>query len=161
MARTPETGALELHDGVHDSRWASPPAFPSGGGGLVSTADDYLAFCQMLLNKGRHGCERILARPSVELMTSDQLTPAQKAAASLFFGDSSGWGFGVSVVTKRTDLSVVPGRFGWDGGIGTSGHSDPSEDLVGILMTQRHMDSPSPPRVFQDFWTSAYQAIDD
>jgi len=45
--------------------------------------------------------------------------------------------------------------------LGTSGYSDPQEDLVGILMTQRLMDSPDPPRVFRDFWTSAYQAIDD
>ena len=53
---------------------AAPPAFPSGGGGLVSTVDDYLAFAQMLLAGGRHGGERILSRPSVELMTTDQLT---------------------------------------------------------------------------------------
>jgi hypothetical protein len=45
--------------------------------------------------------------------------------------------------------------------LGTSAYSDPKEDLVGILMTQRLMDSPEPPRVFRDFWTSAYQAIDD
>jgi CubicO group peptidase (beta-lactamase class C family) len=157
----PETGAIELHDDAHASQWARPPVFPAGGGGLVSTVDDYLAFCRMLLNKGRHGRERILSRPSVELMTTDQLTPEQKAAASIFFGDNSGWGFGVSVVTQRDDLAAVPGRFGWNGGIGTSGYSDPKEDMVGILMTQRQMDSPRPPRVFLDFWTSAYQAIDD
>ena len=54
-----------------------------------------------------------------------------------------------------------PGRFGWDGGYGTSGYCDPSEDMVAILMTQRVWDSPAPPRVYPDFWTSAYQAIDD
>ncbi len=154
------TGKLGMHDDPANSRWAKPPAFPSGGGGLISTVDDYLAFCQMLLDKGRYGRERVLARPSVELMTTDQLTPKQKAEASLFFGDSAGWGFGLSVVTRRTNL-FAPGRFGWDGGIGTSGYTDPSEELIGILMTQRMMDSPSPPEVFVDFWTSAYQAIDD
>jgi CubicO group peptidase (beta-lactamase class C family) len=157
----PETGVLTVHDEPGDSRWAGTPAFPSGGGGLVSTIDDYHAFCQMMLNKGRHGHERILSRPSVELMTTDQLTPEQKAGARVFFGDNRGWGFGVAVTTRRNDLSSVPGRFGWDGGIGTSAYSDPNEDMVGILMTQRLMDSPEPPGVFRDFWTSAYQAIDD
>lgn len=157
----PETGALTVHDDPADSRWGRPPAFPSGGGGLVSTVDDYLAFCRMMLNKGRHGGERILSRPSVELMTTDHLTAAQKAENPLFFGENRGWGFGVAVTTRRDDLSSVPGRFGWDGGMGTSGYSDPQEDLVGILMTQRLMDSPRPPKVFLDFWTSAYGVIDD
>jgi hypothetical protein len=55
------------------------------------------------------------------------------------------------------------GRFGWHGGFGTSRYSDPTENLVGKLVTQRSamMDSPEPPRAFVDFWNSAYQAIDD
>ncbi|MDF2958545.1 MAG: serine hydrolase [Paenibacillus sp.] len=157
----PVTGALAVHDEPGSSQWGSPPLFPSGGGGLVSTIDDYLAFCRMMLNKGAHGCERILSRPSVELMTADHLTPEQKAGARIFFGDNSGWGFGVGVNTRRDNLAGVPGRFGWDGGIGTSGYSDPKEDMVGILMTQRLMESPDPPGVFLDFWTSAYQAVND
>ncbi|MDB4896666.1 MAG: serine hydrolase [Firmicutes bacterium] len=152
----PVTGALTVHDEPGSSRWGRPPAFPSGGGGLVSTVDDYLAFCQMMLNKGGHGRERILSRPSVELMTINHLTPEQTAENCLFFGDSSGWGFGVAV-----DLATVPGRFGWNGGLGTSGYSDPGKELVGILMTQRLIDSPQSPGVYRDFWTSAYQAIDD
>jgi CubicO group peptidase (beta-lactamase class C family) len=155
------TGALDIYDDAGESAWSRAPAFPSGAGGLVSTVDDYLAFCQMMLNKGRHGRGRVLSRPSVELMTADHLTPAQKQGAELFFGDHSGWGFGVEVITRRDEVSAVPGRFGWTGGLGTSGYSDPKEDLVGILMTQRLMDSPEPPRVFRDFWTLAYQAIDD
>lgn len=156
----PESGAPAVFDppgGVS----AGPPVFESGGGGLVSTVDDHLAFCQMMLDRGRHGRERILSRPSIELMTMDHLTPEQKAGAHIFFGDSRGWGFGMAVTTRRTNLWEVPGRFGWDGGRGTSGYSDPTEDLVGILMTQRLMESPEPPRVFLDFWTSAYRAIDD
>jgi len=156
-----ETAVLELYDGVDNSQWKDPPPFQSGGGGLISTIDDYLAFCQMMLNKGRHGPGRILSRPSVELMTADHLTPEQKEGTSIFFGENSGWGFGMAVYTRRDDLASVPGRFGWDGGLGTSGYSDPTEQLVGILMTQRMMDSPKPPSVFRDFWTSAYQAIDD
>ena len=157
------TGAVELFDDARDSRWNRPPAFPSGGGGLVSTIDDYLAFGQMLLNKGRHGRERILSRPAVELMTTDHLTPEQKAVSVFVPGyfDSHGWGFGVSVVTRRDDIASVPGRFGWDGGYGTSWASDPAEDMVAILMTQRLWTSPSPPGVYCDFWTSAYQTISD
>lgn len=137
-----------------------PPPLPSGGGGLISTVDDYLAFCQMMLDKGRCGRERILSRPSVELMSTDHLTPDQRAGAEIFFGDSKSWGFGVAVTTRRDNLWAV-GRYGWDGGLGTSGYADPAEALVGILMTQRLMESPQPPRVFVDFWTSTYQAIDD
>ncbi len=113
-------------------------------------------------HKGRHGRERILSRLSVEAMTTDQLTPAQKAATDFAPGywDGHGWGFGVSVVTRRDDLSAVPGRFGWDGGYGTSWASDPAEDVVAILMTQRAA-FPRLSGVYLDFWTSTYQAIDD
>jgi CubicO group peptidase (beta-lactamase class C family) len=115
----------------------------------------------MMLNKGRHGNERILSRPAVELMTTDQLTEQQKAENAIFFDDNSTWGLGVQVITQRNDLSAVPGRFGWTGGTGTSVYTDPAEELIGILLTQRHMTSPLPPAVFRDFWTCAYQAIDD
>jgi CubicO group peptidase (beta-lactamase class C family) len=159
----PETGAFELYDAPEGGQWSRPPAFPSGGGGLVSTVDDYLAFGRMMLNRGKHGNERILSRPSVETMTTDHLTPEQKAASGLISGyfDSHGWGFGVSVVTRREDLTGSIGRFGWDGGLGTSWCSDPQEDMVGILLTQRAWTSPNPPDVCRDFWTLAYQAIDD
>ncbi len=162
-APNPRTGTLDLFDKAEGGHWSRPPAFPSGAGGLVSTVDDYLAFGQMMRNQGKHGSERILSRPSVETMTTDQLTPEQKAVSGLVPGyfDSHGWGFGVSVVTRRHDLYAVPGRFGWDGGLGTSWYSDPREEIVGILMTQRAWTSPVPPDVCLDFWTSVYQAIDD
>jgi CubicO group peptidase (beta-lactamase class C family) len=158
-----ETGVFDVFDGVEDSRWASPPIFESGAGGLVSTVDDLLTFGQMMLNQGKHGNERILSRTSVELMTTDHITSEQKAVSGFFpgFWDSHGWGFGVSIVTRRDDLAATPGRYGWDGGYGTSWYVDPKEELIGILMTQRVWDSPSPPAVLLDFWTSAYQAIDD
>ena len=153
-------GALGLADGAgDDSAWSRPPAFPDGSAGLVSTADDYLAFAQMLLERGRHPGGRILSRPSVELMTSNQLTPAQAQAAG-FFGASRGWGFGVSVVTQRDDVWATPGRYGWDGGYGTSWANDPREELSAILMTQR-MGFPTASPVYLDFWTSSYQALDD
>lgn len=158
-----ETGQTEVFDGIEDSRWARPPVFESGAGGLVSTVDDLLAFGQMMLNRGRYGDERILSRSSVELMTTDHITPEQKAVSGFFpgFWDNRGWGYGVSVVTRRDDLSETPGRYGWDGGYGTSWYVDPEEELIGILMTQRVWDSPGAPVVLLDFWTSAYAAIDD
>jgi CubicO group peptidase (beta-lactamase class C family) len=159
----PATGALGLFDEAAGGQWSRPPAFPSGAGGLVSTVDDYLAFGQMLLNKGKHGGERILSRPSVEAMTTDQLTPEQKAASGLVPGyfAGHGWGFGVAVVTRRDDVAASPGRFGWDGGLGTTWSSDPREELVTILLTQCAWTSPDPPAVCRDFRTLAYQAIDD
>jgi CubicO group peptidase (beta-lactamase class C family) len=159
----PEHGAVEVFDEARGGHWSRPPAFPAAASGLVSTVDDYLAFGRMLLNKGRHGRERILSRASVETMTTDQLTPEQKAASGLMGGyfDRHGWGFGLSMVTRRDDVAGSVGQFGWDGGLGTSWRSDPHEDLVAILMTQRAWTSPSPPDVCRDFWTSTYQAIDD
>ncbi|MDB5078016.1 MAG: estB2 [Chloroflexi bacterium] len=114
----------------------------------------------MMLKKGLHGSERILSRPSVELMVSDQLTSAQRAAAGIFLGENRGWGFGLSTFIKRDEISAVPGRFGWDGGLGTSWYADPTEDMVAILMTQR-LAGPHSPGIDLDFWTSVYQAIDD
>src|SRR2546430_3048398 len=97
------TGEVVVEDGP-DGYWSRPPAFESGGGGLVSTAADYLAFASALLAGGtRHG-ERVLSRPSVTLMTADHLTPAQKAVSGFTPGyfDDIGWGFGMSVRTRRT-----------------------------------------------------------
>ena len=75
--------------------------------------------------------------------------------------DSHGWGFGVAMVTRRTDVAGSIGSFGWDGGLGTSWRSDPREEMVGILLTQASWTSPNPPNVALDFWTSAYGAIED
>ena len=159
----PSTGEFEIFDSVDDSRWASPPVFESGAGGLVSTVDDLLAFGEMMLKGGKYRNERILSRPSVELMTTDHITPEQKAVSGFFpgFWDTHGWGFGVSIVTRRDDLAATPGRYGWDGGYGTSWYVDPKEELIGILMTQRVWDASGAPVVLLDFWTSAYGAIDD
>jgi CubicO group peptidase (beta-lactamase class C family) len=155
------SGKLVVYDEARSGQWSQPPAFPSGAAGLVSTIDDYLAFGQMMLSWGKYRDLRILSRPTVELMTTDQLTPEQKAVSGLFpgFFDSRGWGLGLSIVTRRDDIASVPGRYGWDGGLGTSWYSDPKEEMVIILMTQSAWSSPKPPNVY--FWTLAYQAIDD
>ncbi|MEQ4719873.1 serine hydrolase domain-containing protein [Nonomuraea sp. B19D2] len=162
-AADPATGKLVRRESPRDGAWDRPPAFPSGGGGpsLLSTADDYLAFCRMLLAKGRYDGGRLLSRASVELMTTDHLTPEQKAGNEIFFGWGGGWGFGFGINGCREDLAAKPGRFGWSGGLGTTMSVDPAEDMVGILLTQRALDSPRPPSVFQDFWTAAYAALDD
>jgi CubicO group peptidase (beta-lactamase class C family) len=157
-----ETGEFGVFDPGQGSRFASPPAFESGAGGLVSTVDDLFAFAQMMLDNGKFGNERILSRPSVALMTTDQLRPEHKVDSDFFpgFWDSHGWGFGVAINTRRDGLAATPGRYGWDGGYGTSWYVDPAEDLIGILLTQRVWDAAGPLPTF-DFWTLAYQAIDD
>lgn len=146
-----------------EGQWSAPPAFPSGAGGLVSTIGDYAAFASMLLGGGAYRGVRILSRPSVSLMTSDQLTPAQKAVSGLAPGDfdDMGWGFGMSVVTRRTGVGPSAGAYGWSGGLGTTWYNDPAEDLALILMTQRAWTSHRPPAICRDFWTAAYQAIED
>jgi CubicO group peptidase (beta-lactamase class C family) len=150
----PKTGVMTLYD-APDGQWSRPPAFPAGGAGLVSTADDFFAFGDLLLQKGTRGGVRVLAEASVAAMTRDQLTPAQKAASSWFgLFEQHGWGFGMAVVTGRDD-SGAPGAYGWDGGLGTSWRSDPTEGAVRILLTQRSWTSPQPPPVCRDFWKAS------
>ncbi len=156
----PDTNALDVFDDVANSEWRTEPPFESGAGGLVSTIDDYFAFSRMMLNKGRHGKEQILSRAAVELMTSDQLTPEQRVGSEIFFGGYSSWGFGMSVDLQRKEIFNTPGRFGWAGGLGTSAYTDPAEGMIGILFTQRMMDSPESANVFSDFWTLAYGAME-
>jgi CubicO group peptidase (beta-lactamase class C family) len=159
----PATGELTVFDVNAGGRFAQPPAFESGGGGMVSTAEDLLAFGEMMLGMGRRGDVRVLSRPSVELMTADQLTAEQKAASPFFPGswETRGWGFGMSVVTRRDDIGRNVGTYGWDGGYGTSWYVDPREGLVGVLLTQRVWDGVGEIALGNDFWTSAYAAIDD
>ena len=73
---------------------------------------------------------------------------------------ASSWGLGMAVDIGRNEIYHTPGRFGWTGGLGTTAYTDPAETLIGILFTQRMMDSPEPPKVFTDFWTLAYGAME-
>lgn len=169
-APDPQTGEFHVWDEAKGGRHSRPPAFQGGGGGLNSTADDYHAYFRMLLNGGMHGTERILSRPAVQLMTTNRLTPEQQAArhamaadnVHLSFGQGQhgGWGFGMATRTYRGDYAPI-GQFGWDGGSGTSTYADPENQLTGILLTQVGLSVPDPARLFQDFWTTLYQAIDD
>lgn len=95
-------------------------------------------------------------------MTTDQLTPEQRRGPDAFgdFFASRGFGFGVAVQLRRDDLWTTPGRYGWDGGYGTSWANDPREGLVAIQLTQR-AGFPGTSAPYVDFWTSVYQALDD
>jgi CubicO group peptidase (beta-lactamase class C family) len=130
-----QTGQLELQTLSAPDEWTKPPAFPTGAAGLLSTADDYLAFARLLLNKGVHNHERLLSERSVELMTTNHLTPEQMAGGGPVLG-GRGWGFGMAVVTTPEEVSAVPGRYGWAGGYGTSWFNDPNQNLVAIALTQ-------------------------
>ncbi len=164
------TGDLVIEDGP-DGYWSRPQKFEDGGGGIVSTAADYLAFASALLAGGTLHGERVLSRPSVTLMATDHLTQAQKAVSGFTPGyfDDIGWGFGMSVRTRRPHAGPWPvsypplasvGSYGWPGVYGTGWYNDPAEDLTTILMIQRAPAPPGLPILF-DFWTAAYQAIDD
>jgi CubicO group peptidase (beta-lactamase class C family) len=156
------TGGPVVDDGP-DGVWSRPPVFESGGGGLVSTADDCLAFASALFAGGTHHGERVLSRPSVTLMTTDHLSPEQRAVSGFWPGyfAAMGWGFGMSVRTRRTQLGPSVGSYGWPGFYGTAWYNDPVEDLTTIVMMQRaHMGDQTLP-MWSDLWTTVYQAIDD
>jgi CubicO group peptidase (beta-lactamase class C family) len=84
----------------------------------------------------------------------------QRQGAEIFFGDHSSWGFGMAMNIRQVQPWTVPGRFGLDGGFGTSGYSEPKNDFIDILLTQRMMDSPEPAAVFEDFWKHAYRLVE-
>jgi len=149
------------------SRWAKSPAFPAGAGGLVSTADDYLAFAKMLLGKGRSGDIRLLSHETVALMTSNWLTPDQRKMpfSGLDFWAGQGFGLGVSVVDDVARQVRTPfgyssaGSFGWPGAWGTWWQADPKEDMIQIFLVQLPAADPrTPVRAFQQ---ASYRAIDD
>jgi CubicO group peptidase (beta-lactamase class C family) len=139
-----------------EGRWSAPPPFPSGAAGLVSTAGDLLAFGRFLLAEGRVGDHRLLTPQSVHRMTTDHLTPAQRAAGRMFL-QGQGWGYGGSVDVEAEQPWQVPGRYGWVGGAGTAWHVLPATGTVTILLTQVEMTSPEPTELMREFWTYAAQ----
>jgi CubicO group peptidase (beta-lactamase class C family) len=153
------TGARVEYDPAA-GEWSRPPAFPSGAGGLVSTVDDLLAFGTMLRAGGVYQGRRILSRPTIEAMTTNQLTGAQMAASGPDPGGALGWGFGVGVQVRRDGAWPSVGTCAWAGGLGSQWANDPVEGLVGVVLTNLAWTS-GPPALFPDFWTCAYAAMDD
>lgn len=135
-----------------------------GGGGLVSTARDYLRFCQMILNGGELNGARILGPKTVEMMSGNHLSDDVRANGvgeypllDLYSGQSMALGWGVVTnPTAMPDLSSL-GELSWGGVAGTKFWIDPKEKLIGIALVQLYQ-SPWPLRA--DFKTAAYQALD-
>lgn len=154
-----ETGETFIEDPA-DGAWSKPTPFPSTAGGMVSTVDDFLAFARMLMNDGVHNGTQLISPKSVAEMTRDQLTPEQKAGAGLTpdFFDTRGWGYGMAVSTAPSPIAANAGRYGWDGGMGTSWANDPTSGLIGIMMTQSagYYVAATP---FTDFWGAANAAV--
>lgn len=146
-----EQGTLTESD-APDGGFSRPPAFPSGAGGLVSTADDLLAFGRMLANAGAApDGTPVLSPTSVSRMTTNHLTAAQRDASTLFL-EGQGWGYGGQVDVTPVDPWNVPGRYGWVGGTGTTAHVVPPTGTVTILLTQVAMTSPVPTPLMREFW---------
>ncbi|MGV9558288.1 serine hydrolase domain-containing protein [Streptomyces sp. NPDC003401] len=156
LYRPGEGGTPEVMD-PPDGQWSEPPAFPSGAGGLVSTAGDWLAFARMLLAGGTAEGRRVLSEEAVRRMTTDHLTPGQRASCGLFL-EGQGWGYGGAVDVERIHPWNVPGRYGWVGGSGTSAHLVPADGTVSVLLTQMAMAGPTPPALMRDFWRLAATA---
>lgn len=152
-----EGGAkIKARDGELGGRYTKNPALLSGGGGLVSTAADYLRFCQMMLNGGELDGARLLSRKTVELMTIDHL-----AATGVERDGGYGFGLGVAVANDlaRSGLNGSLGEYNWGGAAGTKFWIDPQEKMIGIYMVQI---LPHDGLLYGDvFKRLAYQAIAD
>ncbi|WP_374571918.1 serine hydrolase domain-containing protein [Phenylobacterium sp.] len=124
----------------------SEPSFEGGGGGLISTADDYLKFARMLLGKGEVDGVRLVPPETIELMTANRLTPAQREIPfmGIPFWAGQGFGLGVSVITDQEKQAWMgagsTGAFGWPGAFGTWWRADPAEDMVMVYLIQDSMD---------------------
>jgi CubicO group peptidase (beta-lactamase class C family) len=155
-------------DGLTAPTTAATPATPaapgrenySGAGGLTGTAEDYLQFCQMLLNGGQLNGKRLLGRKSVELMTDDA-TPGLDLRN--YLGGAQvlqGYGFGLGVRVRRNNGENgwlgSPGDYGWAGARGTYFWIDPKEELIGIIMMQTRV-----AELRMEFPNAVYQAIVD
>jgi CubicO group peptidase (beta-lactamase class C family) len=161
----PGTRRRVVEDHPSTSRWADPDRFQSGGGGLVSTALDYLQFAQLLLGRGRVGATRLLSHRSVDLMRSNFLTRDQRRVPAFGHVLWAGQGFGLGVSVVDDPAQQVPlgyrsmGSFGWPGAYGTSWFADPVENLIGLMLIQRRAIEPFPMAV--DFERRVYDSIDD
>lgn len=143
---------LELVD-PPDGQWAAPPPFPSGAGGLLSTADDWCAFGRMLLAQGEHRSgprrRRVLSADAVRVMTTSHVVDPHP------FLDGQGWGFGGGVDVRATQPWHVRGRYGWVGGTGTAGYVIPSTGTVVVWLTQVDLGGPAETAAMTELLTYA------
>jgi CubicO group peptidase (beta-lactamase class C family) len=138
-------GGLQTQDDAGKSTYAAPPSLESGGGGMVSTAHDYLRFCAMMLNGGTLDGVQILSPKTVALFGLNHL-PDNKELADMAppgnFSESgySGIGFsigcGVNIDVAKTRLPGTLGEFFWGGAAATAFWIDPKEELAVVFMTQ-------------------------
>jgi CubicO group peptidase (beta-lactamase class C family) len=159
---------LVLLEDPYESDYRTPPPFLSGGGGLVTTLPDYLRFARMLLGAGALGSTRVLARPTVELMTRNHLPGGSDLAHLAMPGGygevgTAGVGFGLTVAVglgpAATGVVGPAGSFSWGGAASTTFWVDPVEDLAVVFMTQL---MPSGTFNFRDQLRAlVYQAIAD
>ncbi|HEX5454153.1 MAG TPA: serine hydrolase domain-containing protein [Stellaceae bacterium] len=165
----PETAdrGLKLQDDARESTYAKPPLLESGGGGLVSTAHDYLRFCRMMLNGGTLDGMQILSPKTVALFSLNYLPGDREIADMAFpgmFSESgySGVGFslgcGVNVDVAKTRLPGSLGEYFWGGAAATAFWIDPKEDLAVVFMTQV-MGSPARLTLRRDLRTLVYAAM--
>jgi CubicO group peptidase (beta-lactamase class C family) len=137
-----KTGALKP---VPFRQYDSPPAYCAGGGGLISTVDDYLKFARMLLGKGELNGTRLLKRETVELMTTNRLSEEQRAIPFLGMPlwAGQGFGLGVSVIVDPVKHDWMgagsKGSFGWPGAFGTWWQADPEKEMILIFLVQNYM----------------------
>ncbi|MBN2625731.1 MAG: beta-lactamase family protein [Spirochaetales bacterium] len=114
------------------------PAFESGGGGLLSTMNDYTRFCEMLRNRGSFEGAEILSRKTIELMSSNHLEG--KSFERFFNGNKKGYGYGLGVRTMlnpaKAGINGSIGEFGWDGAASTWMMVDPKEEVTALFMIQ-------------------------
>ncbi|MGD8862154.1 MAG: serine hydrolase domain-containing protein [Myxococcales bacterium] len=133
-----------LQDDPEKSAYRTPPKFPSGGGGLVSTVHDYLRFCRMLLGKGQLEGTRIIGRKTLELMTRNHLPGGQDLRSvaigtyseDRYAGVGFGLGFSLSLDPAAAQVSGTPGEFAWGGAASTAFWIDPVEDMAVVFLTQ-------------------------
>jgi CubicO group peptidase (beta-lactamase class C family) len=133
LPRDPDTNAAQS---VPDR--AQALRFECGGGGLASTALDYLRFAQMLLGGGLLGETRILGRKTVEAMRTNRMTPEIENRIVELDPNSEGYGFGLTVAVRERASTLMgsPGEFYWNGAYGTLWWADPVEDLAVVFMAQ-------------------------
>ena len=161
---TPQ-GGLKLQDDPATSRFLAPPRLLSGGGGLVSTAADYLRFTHMLLNGGELDGARILAPKTVRLMAANHLPGGQDLtqmsrslfSESIYAGVGFGLGFAVVFDPPRTLIPCSQGEFYWGGMASTAFWVDPVEQVTAVFMTQLMPSSAYPVR--RELRTMVYAAL--